>query len=120
MLETPVIGGSMVNRFYIQNMKLPDFGYNLIITPSASRFMDPYFAAGVEYKNKLNDSGATETKTDFVLETGLKFRANVNYSPLKFLSFLTDFWGVRIGIKNKGFVAIDHMNYVFELGAGAW
>ncbi len=119
-VETPLIGGWMVNRVYLQNEKFRDFGYNLLITPSASRFMDPYFAAGVEVVKEVDELGNSKRNTDFVMETGLKFRANVIFSPLKFLSFLTDFWGVRIGIKNKGFPLIKNLGYVFEVGAGVW
>jgi hypothetical protein len=83
--------------------------------------MDPYFAAGVEYdKYDVEGTGEVKSRVDFVLETGLKFRANVMFSPLKFLSFLSDFWGVRIGIKNKGFWTINQFTYVFEIGAGVW
>lgn len=120
-VETPLIGGWMVNRIYLQDKKLRDFGYNILFTPSASRFMDPYFAAGIEVdKYDVEGTDEIKTRTDFVMETGLKFRANVRFSPLKFLSFLTDFWGVRIGIKNKGFWTINEFSYVFEIGAGAW
>lgn len=119
-VETPLIGGWMVNRIYLQGKNLKDFGYNVLITPSASRFMDPYFSAGFESRYKINASGNSERASDFVLETGLKFRANVIFSPLKFLSFLTDFWGVRIGIKNTGFPLIKNLGYTFEVGAGVW
>ncbi len=119
-VETPLIGGWMVNRIYLQGEKFRDLGYNLLITPSASRFMDPYFSAGVESKYLVDGSGNTSRKTDFVLETGLKFRANVIFSPLKFLSFLTDFWGLRLGVKNTGFPLIENLNYTVELGAGVW
>jgi hypothetical protein len=120
-VETPLIGGWMVNRIYFQDKNLRDIGYNILLTPSASRFMDPYFAAGVEYdKYDVEGTGEVKSRVDFVLETGLKFRANVMFSPLKFLSFLSDFWGVRIGIKNKGFWTINQFTYVFEIGAGVW
>ncbi|MCP5016065.1 MAG: hypothetical protein GY938_12460, partial [Ketobacter sp.] len=39
---------------------------------------------------------------DFVYEAGIKVRGNVKYSPLKFLGVLTDFWGVRLGVKARG------------------
>jgi hypothetical protein len=75
----------------------------------------------VEYdKYDVEGTGEVKSRVDFVLETGLKFRANVMFSPLKFLSFLSDFWGVRIGIKNKGFWTINQFTYVFEIGAGVW
>ncbi len=62
----------------------------------------------------------TRVDTDFVLETGIKFRVNLSGTPLKFLGFLTDFWGFRAGIKNKGFFSIDKLSYVLEFGAGVW
>ena len=58
--------------------------------------------------------------TDFVFETGIKFRGNVTYSPLKFLVVLTDLGGIRFGIKNKGFWSVDNIDNVFEIGAGVW
>jgi hypothetical protein len=68
----------------------------------------------------VSESGGTKTQTEFVLETGLKFRAQIGHSPLKFLSVLTDFWGVRIGVKNAGFFDIDRLTYVVEFGAGSF
>jgi hypothetical protein len=115
-VEAPLIGGWLVNRLYFQGSDLRDFGYNLLYTPSASRFSDLYFASGLEFTEK--DSSKVETV--FVLEAGIKFRGNVSYSPLKFLSFLSPFWGLRLGIKNKGFMRVDKISYVLELGAGVW
>lgn len=124
-VEVPIIGGWMLNRIYLQDENFRDLGYDVIITSSASGFLDPYFSAGVEFDKReiidtLNSQSQFETKTDFTMETGIKIRANVKYSPFKFLSFLSDFWGVRIGIKNKGFPAIDKLSYTFEIGAGVW
>ena len=45
--------------------------------------------------------------------------ANIAYSPLRFLPF-TDFWGVRLGVKNWGFWDIERMTYVMEIGAGSF
>ncbi|VAX18808.1 hypothetical protein MNBD_IGNAVI01-1150 [hydrothermal vent metagenome] len=120
-VEAPLVGGWLVNRIYFQDHKLRDFGYGILYTPSASRFLDPYFVVGLEV-DKFYEEGKTElsSKTDFVLESGIKVRGNVKFSPLKFLSVLTDFWGVRLGIKSKGFWAIDNITYVFEIGAGVW
>ncbi|MGH7674125.1 MAG: hypothetical protein ACREMV_02540, partial [Gemmatimonadales bacterium] len=53
------------------------------------------------------------------VETGLKFRVNVSHTPVKFLTFLTDYWGFRAGIKNRGFFDIDRLTYVLEFGAGS-
>ncbi len=120
-VEAPLVGGWLVNRIYFEGNELNNLGYNILYTPSASRFLDPYFSLGLEVDNyfKGSDSNAV-TSTDFAFETGIKLRGNVTYSPLKFLGFISPFWGVRLGIKNKGFMAIDHLNYVIEIGAGVW
>ncbi len=59
-------------------------------------------------------------RTDLVLETGLKFRAQIGRSHLKFLSVLTDYWGVRFGVKNYGLYDIGCLAYVIEFGAGSF
>ena len=120
-VEAPLIGGWLVNRIYLQDKGLRDFGYTLLYTPSASRFLDGYFALGVEI-DKFDVPGTEEvdSETYFIFETGIKIRGNVKYSPLKFLGALTDFWGVRIGIKNRGFPDINEFTYLFEIGAGVW
>lgn len=120
-VEAPLVGGWLVNRTYIEGEEMNIFGYNIIYTPSASRFLDPYLSAGIEVQN-LFDNNSTDRikKTDFVLETGIKIRGNVTYSPMKFLKFLSPFWGVRLGVKNEGIMAINHLTYIFEFGAGVW
>jgi len=120
-VEAPLIGGWLVNRLYFQDKGLRDYGYSILYTPSASRFMDPYISGGVEV-DFYDAEGVDEVqrRTDFVLESGIKIRGNVKYSPLKFLSVLTDFWGVRLGVKSRGFMRIDELAYVFEIGAGVW
>ncbi len=121
-LEESTSGGFVVHRMYFKDENLRDFGWQLMYTPSASRWVDTYLAAGAELDREDDpaDSTMTVSEWDFVLETGLKFRANLGHSPLKFLSFLTDFWGVRIGIRNYGFFDIDKLTYVLEFGAGVW
>ena len=120
-MEAPLVGGWLVNRIYLQDKNWRDFGYNILYTPSASRFMDPYFAAGFEIdKYDIPETNSVGKRTDFVMETGMKFRGNVKFSPLKFLSVLTDFWGARVGIKNRGFMNINEFSYIFEIGAGVW
>jgi hypothetical protein len=75
---------------------------------------------GAEWDSEptVENPDVTETQTDFVLETGVKFRANVE--AIKWLSWATPFWGVRFGIKNYGFSNIDRLTYVIEFGAGAF
>ncbi len=117
--EDPMSGGFIVWRMYLKDEGLRDFGWMAMYTPSASRWIDTYFAAGAEWDDEIID-GQKHTDVEFVLETGLKFRAQIGHSPLKFLTFLTDFWGFRAGIKNYGFANIDRLTYVLEVGAGAW
>jgi hypothetical protein len=59
-VETPLIGGWVVNRIYFQDKKFRDFGYNILFTPSASRFMDPYFAVDLKLINMRNVTGETK------------------------------------------------------------
>ena len=112
-------GGFIVWRMYLKDDGLRDFGWMAMYAPSASRWIDTYFAAGAEWDEEIVD-GERQQDVEFVLETGLKFRAQIGHSPLKFLTFLTDFWGFRAGIKNYGFFDIDRLTYVLEVGAGAW
>jgi hypothetical protein len=121
--EDPLAGGFLVNRLILKDHGLRDFAWMLLYTRSASRWIDGYFSAGVEWdKEDLSQISpdATELKTDFVLETGIKFRASLTHSPLKFLAKLTDFWGLRFGVKNKGYFDINSLQYVVEVGAGIW
>jgi hypothetical protein len=125
--EDPMSGGFIVHRMYLKDTRLRDFGWMLMYTPSASRWIDSYIAAGYEGDTEMiepapGDSTAPTKTTyrNFVMETGIKFRVNITKSPLKFLSFLTEFMGFRAGIKNTGFFDIDRLTYVFEFGAGVW
>jgi hypothetical protein len=112
-------GGYLVHRMYLKNKRLRDFGWMITYMPSASRWMDTYLGAGYESLVMEEEDGSRPRKRGFVMETGLKFRANIAHSSLRFLPF-TDFWGVRVGVKNWGFWAIDRMTYVLELGAGSF
>ena len=118
-MEAPMLGGFLVWRMYLKDVNLQDFGWMMLYTPSASRWFDTYFAAGAEWDDEIiNDEKVS--KTWFVLETGLKFRVNISTSPVKFLGFLTDFWGVRAGIRNYGALDIKNLVYVAEIGAGVF
>ena len=120
--EDPLTGGFLVWRMYLKDENLRDFGWMIMYTPSASRWIDTYFSTGVEWDTEpvAGGDGESETKAFFTLETGIKFRAQIGHSPLKFLTFLTDFWGVRFGVLNKGFFDIEQLTYVIEFGAGAF
>ncbi len=121
-LEVSLSGGFIVHRMYFKDEGWRDFGWQAMYTPSASRWFDGYFGAGVEWDTfddpTPENPDNTDTQTDFVLETGFKFRANVE--AIKWLSWATPFWGARFGIKNYGFSNIDRLTYVIEFGAGAF
>jgi hypothetical protein len=118
--EDPMSGGFLVHRMYLKDKGLRDFGWQLMYMPSASRWFDTYFAGGVEWDEEPITADSSATDVDFVLETGFKFRVNITKSPLKFLSFLTEFMGFRAGIKNNGFFDIKKLTCVLEFGAGVW
>jgi len=119
-LQVPMSGGYLLHRMYLTGERLKDFGWMAMYANSASRWFDTYFAAGAEWRTVTGDDGLPDDRTDFVLETGVKFRAQLGHSPLKFLTFFTDFWGFRAGIKNYGFFDIDQLTYVLEIGAGSF
>jgi hypothetical protein len=116
----PMSGGWIVNRIYLKDHRLRDFGYNLMYMPSASRWIDGYFSVGLEVDKETDSAGVTRSNTAFTTETGMKFRGNVAHSPLSFLSSLTHFWGLRVGVRYKGYAHFDEIGYVIEVGAGAF
>jgi hypothetical protein len=118
-LIEPMTGGYLVHRMHLKDSQLRDFGWMVTYMPSASRWMDTYLGAGYEAEDRELEDGSSERARGFVMEGGLKFRANIAYSPLRFLPF-TDFWGVRVGIKYRGFWEIDRFSYVIEIGAGSF
>ena len=119
-VEEPLTGGWLVNRVYVRaRPETNDYGWNMLYTPSASRWFDPYFSLGVEIENQYLDEH-TDTTAHFAFETGVKFRGNLAHTPLKFMTLLTDFWGLRVGLKYLGFAAVDDLSFVVEVGAGVW
>jgi hypothetical protein len=111
--------------FVLKDKKMRDFGWTLLYAPSASRWLDGYLAAGVEWDtyDLPDDFGGTREKTDhnFVFESGVKFRVNMIYSPVKFVTKLTDFWGVRIGLKYAGNAwDFKKIGFLMEIGAGTF
>jgi hypothetical protein len=96
---------------------LRDIGWMLMYTPSASRWFDQYFAAGIETDRFEDEDGNLMKERNFVLETGFKFRFR---APMKTFGILPDFWGFRFGIKNVGKFNIESLSYVIEIGKGVW
>ena len=74
-------GGWIVHRMYLKDEDLRDFGWMLMYAPSASRWVDGYLAAGIEWdvQDIPDDFGGTREKTQdlFVLESGMKLRVNM-------------------------------------------
>jgi hypothetical protein len=113
----PIGGGWFVNRVYMKDKNLRDIAWNLMYSTSASRWLDGYFAVGWEWDT--DDEG--NLHTDQMTEAGIKMRFNLNTTPLKFLTVLgTDFWGIRFGLKNKGFLNWESIGYAIEFGAGSF
>jgi hypothetical protein len=119
-LEDPMTGGYILQRMYATGGNHHTFGWTALYTPSASRWLDTYLAAGAERAYYLDATGANVPSWDFVFETGLKLRVNINETPLKKLSFFTDYWGIRLGLRNRGFFDVEHLTYVLEVGAGSF
>ena len=119
--EDPMGGGFITHRMAFTDDNLRDFTWMANYSPSASRWIDPYFSAGCEWNKEDDPSGTGETTDrDPVIETGLKFRASLTHTPVKFLTKLADFWGLRFGMKTNGFFDIDTLRYAIEVGAGTW
>lgn len=119
-LEDPMTGGYVLQRMYVRGEKLRDFGWTALYTPSASRWLDSYLSAGAENLHTVDAAGAIHGDWGFVAETGVKFRVNINETPLRALHVFTDYWGVRVGIKYRGAMDIRGLSYVFEIGAGSF
>ena len=119
-VEESLTGGWLVSRVHIRSKSgMNDYGWNMLYTPSASRWFDPYFSLGFLISNQeILDE--TKTSAHFAFETGVKFRGNLAHTPLKPITFLTDFWGLRVGLQYLGFAEVDELNFVVEVGAGVW
>ncbi|HEX5037485.1 MAG TPA: hypothetical protein VFX30_10040 [bacterium] len=115
--EVPVAGGWLVHRITLDDHNFQDFGYSLLYTRSASRWVGGYFALG--YDKDKKPSGSVDR--NFAVEGGVKFRVNLEHSFLRPITKVTTrFWGLRLGIRNLGVPAVDHLGYVVEVGAGVW
>ncbi|MFI4944359.1 MAG: hypothetical protein ACHP85_13920 [Burkholderiales bacterium] len=120
-VQDPLAGGWLVNRVYLKDTKLRDFGWLLHYAKSASRWVDGYFALGWEHDVVDVAEGGTRARNVFVTETGVKLRVNIHHTPLKLLAKLgTDFWGLRVGIRTVDLWDFDQIGYVIEFGAGSW
>jgi len=119
-VEDPMTGGYILQRMYVRGPHLRDFGWTALYTPSASRWLDSYLSAGAENLHSTDSAGTITGQWAFVLETGIKFRVNINETPFRALHVLTDYWGLRAGIKYRGAMDINRLSYVLEFGAGSF
>ena len=115
-LTDPLSGGWLTNRLYLKQLNLDGIrgGWTVQYSASASRWVDGYVAAGVE--RFAREAGGWEP----VAESGIKFRARLKGTPLHFMTALTDFWGLRLGLRTVGLFPVVRLGYVIELGAGAF
>ncbi len=119
-VEVPISGGWLTQRLYLSNNNR-FLGHGILYTSSASRWVDHYIFMGYELSDDNLSDGINFVSTDFVTEFGLKLRFNINYTPFRFLRKLgTDFWGVRVGIRNIGFAPFKSSGIVIEIGSGVW
>jgi hypothetical protein len=96
-----------------------------LVTPSASRWADWYFALGAEYLREKSEEVdgekvvTRESEWDYAIEWGYKFRFR---APSKIRPFLLgyQFGGLRVGIRANGFDALSSPRLIFEIGAGVW
>jgi hypothetical protein len=113
-VNDPLSGGWLTNRIYLKDLASLRGGWTIQYSASASRWVDGYIAGGVE--RFAPDAGGWEA----IAESGIKFRARIRGTPLDFLAVLTDFWGLRVGLRTAGFFPVTRLGYVIEVGAGAF
>jgi len=110
-----------------------DVTAEVMFTPSASRWADYYVSGGArrqyvttrETRTFDTEQGPREIATimtpswNIVVETGVKFRANLPSRMRPFVLGYT-FGGMRFGVQALGFSQIDQLRFIWEVGAGAW
>jgi hypothetical protein len=93
-----------------------------LITPSASRWVDWYVAAGYERGMTFlppDDTGEREALNGFAGELGLKFRVRAP-GRARWALLGYRFGGVRVGVRSSGFTRIREPRLILEVGAGAF
>lgn len=126
-VKAPMTGGWFYHKLYSGSLDTyptaPDavgvFGHQIRHSNSASRWLDTYVGMGYEVlTDRLNDQ---HLKTVLVSEVGIKVRVNITVTPFKFLRFLgTDYWGVSLGWRNRGYNTFESGSFVLSVGAGAF
>ena len=107
------------------NLMRHNSGYDLLITPSASRWADWYVTIGADHFRELTKNVRGEeivTRKDewaLATEAGYRFRFRVP-QKLKPATFWYDFGGVRLGVRSNGFDDLHNFRLIAEIGAGVW
>ena len=100
-------------------------GYEMLFTPSASRWADWYVTIGTDHFKELTkqvDGEEIVTRKDewaLATEAGYRFRFRVP-AKLKPATFWYDFGGVRFGVRSNGFDNLHNLRLTAEIGAGVW
>jgi hypothetical protein len=100
-------------------------GFELLFTPSASRWADWYCTVGTDHFKELTkevdgeEIVRREDSWEFATEAGYRFRFRVP-QKLKPATFWYDFGGVRFGLRSNGFDSLDKFRLTAEIGAGVW
>ncbi|MEE9371698.1 MAG: hypothetical protein V3V00_01465 [Saprospiraceae bacterium] len=128
-VEAPLTGGWLYHKIYLPLDTITTLngrnysrllGHQIVHSSSASRWIDSYIGIGYEIIDTNLENNKIDSRFEFVSEAGIKIRVNISKSPLRFLSFLGDFWGIRLGWKNVGFRHFRQSGFVLEIGAGAF
>ncbi|MGH9163849.1 MAG: hypothetical protein ACRD2X_28185 [Vicinamibacteraceae bacterium] len=110
--------GWIVPRFGLAN----GFSAEMLITRSASRWVDPYVSLGVELDAldpRILPDQPEERRSAFVSEVGFKFRVQVS-GRARWLTLGSRFGGLRLGVRFNGLNDINYARWVLEVGPGVW
>ncbi len=116
-LEVPEVW--LVPRFLVNEH---GWGADMLVTPSASRWVDWYVAMGYEsglVRTHGGDDTPREPINSFATEFGLKFRVAVS-GKARWALFGYNFGGVRLGIRSNGFSRLQQPRVIVEIGAGVF
>ena len=121
-VQVGLSGGWLVNRIYLKDKDLRDFGWLVHYTGSASRWVDGYVAAGWEYDVVDTDNmGGTRARNLFVTENGNQAAGqhppHADEVPGQARHGLLGAAGRHPHHRPLGF---DQIGYVFEFGGGSW
>lgn len=98
------------------------WGFEAMITPSASRWADWYVAGGYERGLTPPDAESEATsasRNGFGGEIGLKLRVTLS-GRARWAALGYRFAGVRLGVRANGFSRLRQPRLVIEIGAGAF